>query len=99
MHQTKHEVLTVRVEPALEQQLHELAKEKATPRSELIRKALQEYMKKETELEDVKRFIAKKFAEGRLSFEDMVNYLGYKEAQKIAFYLETAKRSFELGLE
>ncbi len=96
---TKHEVLTVRVEQVLDQQLDEFAKEKAKPKSEIIRSAIQEYIRKEAEIGEIKRFIAKKFAEGKLSFEEMVRFLGYKEAQKVAFYCEMAKKSFERGLE
>ena len=95
----KHEILTIRVETKLDNQLQQIAKEQARPRSEIVRRAITEYIKKETELEEIKRFVAKKFAEGKLSFEDMVKFLGYKEAQKVAFYYEIAKKSFETGLQ
>ena len=42
---------------------------------------------------------AKKFAENKLSFEEVVNLLGYGEAKKIAFYVEFAKKSIIEGLK
>ncbi len=97
--QTKHEILTIRVEPEIDKKLHEVAKEHAKSKSEIVRKAITEYVARETEIEEIKRFIAKKFAENKISFDEVVRFLGYKEAQKVAFYHALAKKSFECGLE
>ena len=99
MTEPKHEVLTVRVESQIQEGLDDLAKERAEARSEIIREAIIEYIKRQTELKEVKSFIAKKFAEGSVSFEQMVRLLGYTEARKVIFYVETAKKSFEAGLK
>ncbi len=99
MVEAKHETITVRVEQILDENLSKIAKEKAKPKSDIIRKAIEEFIDKEKSIEEIKKFIAQKFAEDKISFEDMVGLLGYKEAKKIAFYYEMAKDSFELGLE
>lgn len=99
MVEVKHETITVRVEQLLDENLSKIAKEKAKPKSEIIRRAIEDFINKEKGIEEIKRFIAQKFAEEKISFDDMVGLLGYKEAKKIAFYYEMAKESFELGLE
>lgn len=99
MSEAKHETITVRVEQILDENLNKIAKEKAKPKSDIIRKAIVEFINKEKGIEEIKRFIAQKFAANKISFEDMAGLLGYKEAKKIAFYYEMAKDSFELGLE
>ncbi len=96
---TKHELLTVRIEGDLNRSLDELVKERAEGRSEIVREALQEFISKQAELKEIKSFIAKKFAEGSVSFDELVRLLGYREARKVAFYVETARKSFEAGLK
>ena len=92
-------MLTVRIEAELEKKLEELAREKIERKSDIIREALEEFIKKETEMKEIKRIMAKKFAEGKISFEELIKILGYQEARKTAFYIDIAKKSFEEGLQ
>ena len=84
MQEAKHDVITVRVEPVLDGQLLQIAKERAKPKSEIVRQAIAEYIRKETEYDEIKKFLAKKYAEGRISFDNLVRFLGYNEAQKVS---------------
>lgn|SRR3989338_2213523 len=95
----RDELLTVRVEPKIKEKLEALERSKIETRSNIIREALIKYIEKETEMEEIKRTIAEKFASGLISFEETVRILGYEEARKVAFFTEMAKRSFEEGLK
>ncbi len=91
-------VITVRVEPSVEKRLETVAKKRLEKKSDVIRKALIEYLNRESELKEIKKQIAQRFAEGKITFENMAEILGYNEAKKIAYLVEMAKDSFEEGL-
>lgn len=91
-------VIHVRVEPETEKKLEILAKGKRQVRSAIVRKAVEEYYAREQSLNEMKKIVAKKFAEGQILFDDLVRVLGYEEARKVAFFVSTAKKSFEQGL-
>lgn len=55
------------------------------------------YMKRKKELTEIKQVVAKKFAQGKLSFDEMVVVLGYDEAKKVAFFVDVAEKSFQEG--
>ena len=42
--------------------------------------------------------VALKFAQGKISFEDLTDSLGFEEAKKVAFFIEIAQKSFEEGV-
>ncbi len=94
----KETVLTVRIDKKLKKELEALEKTKLSTTSDVVREALFEYLRKEKELNEIRKVIAKRFAEGRISFENVVKLLGYEEAKKVAFFVETAKKSLEEGL-
>ena len=50
------------------------------------------------EKEEIKKTLSKKYAEGKISFDELIKMLGYEEAKKVAFYVHTAKRSLKEGL-
>ncbi len=95
----RDELLTVRVEPKIKEKLKALEKSKIETRSNIIREALIKYIEKETEMEEIKKSIAERFAAGLISFEEIVRILGYEEARKVAFFTEMVKESFEEGLK
>ena len=95
----REELLTVRIEPKLKEKIKMLERSKIETRSNIIREALINYVEKETETKEIKKIIAEKFAAGNISFEETVRILGYEDAKKIAFFVETAKKSFEKGLK
>lgn len=92
------DVVTVRLEDETKEKIAELSKKRGESKSDLIRKALLEYIQKETELNEIKRLVAKKFAEGKISFEEMVRVLGYDEAKKVAFFVDIAEKSLQEGI-
>jgi len=94
----RDKLLTVRIEPELEEKLEALEREKIETRSNIIRGAIIAYIQKETEMKEIKRVVAEKFARNLISFDELVRIMGYEEARKIAFFVETAKKSFEEGL-
>ena len=93
------DLLTVRIEPELKRRLEYLAREKIEGKSDIIREALIEFVRKETEMKEIKGIMAEKFTLGKISFEELIKIVGYREARKIAFYAEIAKKSFEEGLK
>ena len=95
----REELLTIRIEPKLKAKIRKLEKSKMKTMSGIIREALIDYIKKETELKEIKKIISSKFAENKLSFDEMVKFLGYEEAKKVAFFVDIAKKSFEKGLK
>ena len=99
MRMVQEAFIHVRVDQELDNELNQLAKDKIAVKSELVREALTEYVKKEKELKEIKGIVARKFAEGKISFEQAVQVLGYTEAKKVAFFVDVAKKSFEDGLE
>lgn len=95
----RDKLLTVRIEPELEKKINSLEREKLETRSNIVREALIAYIQKETESKEIKKIIAEKFARGSISFEEVVRLVGYEDARKIAFFVETTKKSFEEGLQ
>lgn len=91
-------VITVRLEDGPREKIAEIARQKLESRSDIIREALMEYIRKETEMREIKKIVAKKFAEGKVSFEELVKVLGYEEAKRVAFFVDIAEKSFREGL-
>lgn len=91
------ETLTVRIEPEWKKKIEKLASDKKETKSDVIREALIEYVRREEEKGEIERLVAQKFASGEISFEELTRIVGYGDARKIAFYVQTAKRSFEEG--
>lgn len=95
----REDLITVRIEPKWKEKIKTLEREKIETKSNIIREALIKYLQKETELREIKKVIAKKFASNLISFEELIRIIGYEEARKVAFFVETAKKSFEEGLK
>jgi len=95
MKNRREELLTVRIEPKLKENLRRLERERIETRSNIVREALYKYLQKQREMTAVKKFVAKKFTEGEISFERVVELLGYDEAKKIAFFVEKVKKAFK----
>lgn len=95
----REELITVRIEPKWKERIKALEREKLETRSNIVREALIKYLQKETELKEIKKVIARKFASNLISFEELIRIVGYEEARKIAFFIETTKKSFEEGLK
>jgi len=95
----RDELLTVRIDPELKGKMETLERIKLETKSNIIREALIRYIQHETEIKEVKENLSKKFSTGKISFEQMVQILGYEEARKVAFFVQVAKKSFEEGLK
>ena len=95
----RDELLTVRIDPELKGKIEILERVKLETKSNIVREALIRYIQHETEIKEVKENLSKKFASGKISFEQMVQILGYEEARKVAYLVEVAKESFEEGLK
>ena len=94
----KKELFSIRLEPSLAKEIDRLVRVKLETRSNILREAILRYIEREAGLQDIKRLAAKKYAEGSLSFEDLVKVIGYRDARKIVFFVDVAKKSFEEGL-
>ncbi len=44
------------------------------------------------------KIAAKRYTEGKLSFDELVDILGYENAKKVAYYKDIAEASFAEGL-
>ena len=95
----REELLTVRIEPKWKARIKKLEKERIETRSNIVREALIKYLQKEAELKEIKKIVAEKFAENKISFDELVRIIGYEEAKKIAYFVDVAKKSFEEGLK
>ena len=91
-------MLTIREDKEVLDKLEELARLKMKTKSEITREALRDYIRRKLELIEIQRLAAKRYTEGAISFDELVELLGYDEARKVAFYKETAERSFSEGL-
>ena len=91
-------VLTFREDKDMIKKLDELARWKMKPRSEIVRKAVRDYVTRKLELVEIQKLAAKRYTEGKLSFDELVDILGYEEAKKIAYYRDIAEVSFAQGL-
>src|SRR3989338_5571726 len=95
----REKLITVRIEPELEEKIATLEKDMMETRSNIVREALIAYVQKETEMKEIRRIVAEKFASGAISFEEVVRLVGYEDARKTAFFVEMTKKSFEEGLQ
>lgn len=48
--------------------------------------------------EEIRKLAAKSFTDGKLSFNELVDFLGYEDATEIADYKNIAEVSFVQGL-
>lgn len=92
------DTLTVRVDHKWKEKVEKLASEEKITKSDVIRKALADYIQRKEERKEMEKTAAKKFAAEEISFEELSRILGYEKARKIAFYTKTAERSFKEGL-
>ncbi|MCX9010530.1 MAG: hypothetical protein OIN66_05340 [Candidatus Methanoperedens sp.] len=49
-------------------------------------------------MSEIKKQAVKGYAEGKLSFDELVDIIGYEEAKKVAYYKDIAEVSFAQGL-
>lgn len=91
----QEKTITVRIEAEWKKRMDDLAKSRFEKRSDVIREAIIQYIKKHSELREIKKLAAKRFTEGKLSFDQLVELLGYEEAKKVAFFVEKAKKAFK----
>jgi predicted transcriptional regulator len=94
----QEKTITVRIEPEWKNKIEKMATERIETKSNLIREALIEFIRRETEMMEIKKIVARKFASDEISFEELIKIVGYNEARKIAFYVQTAKKSLVEGL-
>lgn len=92
------DTLNVRIDHHWKKKLEEFASKEKKTQSDIVRKALIDYIKSKEEKEEIKKTLSKKYAEGKISFDELIKMLGYEEAKKVAFYVHTAKRSLKEGL-
>lgn len=91
-------MISMRLEKKDKEKILELSKRKMESKSDLMRKALLQYIQKETEMDEIKEAVAKKFAEGKISFDELVKIIGFDEAKKVAYFVDIAEKSFQEGI-
>jgi predicted transcriptional regulator len=92
------QILTFREDEDIIEKLDELARRKMRSRSEIVRSAVRDYVTHKLELIEIQKLAAKRYTEGKLSFDELVNILGYEEAKKVAYYKDITEESFAQGL-
>ena len=92
------EILTFREDEETIRKIDELARQKMRSRSEIVRMAVRDYVTRKLELIEIQKLAAKRYAEGKLSLDELVDILGFEEAKKVAHYKDIAEASFAQGL-
>jgi predicted transcriptional regulator len=92
------EMLTFREDDETIKKIDELARQKMRSRSEMVRMAVRDYVNRKLELIEIQKLAAKRYAEGKLSMDELVDILGFNEAKKVAHYKDLAESSFAQGM-
>lgn len=92
------EMLSFREDDETIKKIDELARQKMRSRSEIVRMAVRDYVNRKLELIEIQKLAAKRYAEGKLSLDELVDILGFKEAKKVAHYKDLAESSFAQGM-
>lgn len=92
------EMLTFREDEETIKKIDELARQKMRSRSEIVRMAVQDYVNRKLELVEIQKLAAKRYAEGKLSIDELVEIIGFNEAKKVAHYKDIAESSFAQGM-
>ena len=67
-------------------------------RSEIVRIAVRDYVNRKLELIERQKLASKRYAEGKLSLDELVDIMGFNEAKKVAHYKDIAEASFAQGM-
>ncbi len=51
-----------------------------------------------SKISNIHKLAVKRFTEGKLSFDELVDILGYEDAKKVAYYKNLTEVSFTQGL-
>ena len=89
------EQVSMRVDSRLLKELDQIAKAEFKRRSDIVRDALVAYVKRETEIRQIKEMATKQFLERKLGFDDFARIVGFDIAQQIKVGKETLKESIE----
>lgn len=92
------EMLSFREDDETIKKIDELARRKMRSRSEIVRMAVRDYVNRKLELIEIQKLAAKRYAEGKLSLDELVDILGFNEAKKVAHYKDMAESSFAQGM-
>lgn len=92
------DVVSFRMDAKMQRDMNELVQKRVDSQSDIIRKAVQTYVAVEKERDELKQLLGLKFAEGKISFDELVRLLGFEEAKKTAYFVEIAEKSFSEGL-
>ncbi|MBU4075724.1 MAG: ribbon-helix-helix domain-containing protein [Euryarchaeota archaeon] len=92
------EMLTFREDDETIKKIDELARQKMRSRSEIVRLAVRDYVNRKLELIEIQKLAAKRYTEGKLSLDELVDILGFNEAKKVAHYKDLAESSFAQGM-
>lgn len=49
-------------------------------------------------MNEIQKLAARRYTDGKLSFDELVDMLGYEDAKKITYYKDIAEFSFVKGL-
>lgn len=91
-------MLTFREDDETIKKIDELARQKMRSRSEIVRLAVRDYVNRKLELIEIQKLAAKRYTEGKLSLDELVDILGFNEAKKVAHYKDLAESSFAQGM-
>ncbi len=92
------DIVTVRFEGDARKQITTYARQKLETKSNVIRRATLEFIKRENERNEIKEVISQKFGEGKISFDEMVRILGYDDAKEVAFFIDVLEKSLQEGI-
>ncbi len=86
--------IELRLSEDLYMKIEAVASEHFETEQKYMQNVISDSVREELELKDVKRQIASKYAEGKISYESLRSLLGSKEAERLKVYKETILESF-----
>jgi metal-responsive CopG/Arc/MetJ family transcriptional regulator len=92
------DMISTRLGEGLRKQVDAFSKTHAESQSKIIRKAVSSYIDKELEKDELREMVSLKYAQQKISFEELVRILGYEDAKQVAFLVDVAEKSLKEGL-
>lgn len=87
--------IAIELSEDLLRKLDQLSEGKPYIRSALVKEAIKEFIHRELDLQELKKVIVERFAQGKISFDDLAELLGYREAKKLQIYKDMLFQGLE----
>ena len=93
------DVMTVRVDKQTRAGVETLSHKRHESQSEIVRRAIMEFVESQKQNDEIKEMVSLKFAQGKISFNELVRILGYDEAKEVLLFVEQTTIALKEGLK